>query len=441
MSAQGTVIEPFWNRMPRFFLYAAKGPAIFIAIGIAVVLSAGFDWQALARAAAMGAQTQDPRAIDVGPIFLPAVVAIVAFIFVLKYGYDILLHTAHGYLSPPKLDADTLGGGYELPFKHGAALVVLGVASAAIARLAPPLAPAFSIAVIVVQPAITMTLAIERSLVSAINPMDLGRIAGRIGWPYLAIFGLWLLLQSAPGTAVWLGVQALPIATTGQVFIWGLAQSFFFFVAMHLMGYLVFQYHDRVGFEPETLAEAEEDDEWKPILAPLNAELDEGRYADAADRLWTLIREHPDYSIWLRQKRHKALKLTHKERDFIDNAGKLLGELIDANRLRDATEIYIDLTDYDPKLRPARERDYEPLMEMLVQRGEYRRAVQMANGFHRDFPDSSSVPPLYLEVARIFFEYLDQPDKARQVADFLVKRYPNHPAAKRARAIRDAVAS
>jgi outer membrane protein assembly factor BamD (BamD/ComL family) len=176
-------------------------------------------------------------------------------------------------------------------------------------------------------------------------------------------------------------------------------------------------------------------------LAPLRQELDQGRYDDAADRLWTLAREHPDHSIWLRQQRHKALRLTSKERDFVDNGGKLLGELIDQNRLRDATEIYIDLTEHDPQLRPAREKDYEPLMEMLVQRGEYRRAVRMANGFHRDFPDSSSVPPLYLEVARVLWEYLEQPDKARKVAQFLVDKYPDHPAAKRARALRDTVTS
>lgn len=434
---QPVTIEPFWNRMPRFFLYAFKPPAILVSLGAAVLYSAGFDWGRLIGMVVTAAVAMEPQLIDLHELALPALAGMVGFLFVLKYGYDALSHTAHGYLSPPPINGDTVLDGYELPIKHFAMLILLAAAGVALMRAWPASARFYPLLVIVLQPAIMITLGLERSLVAAINPAQFGRIAADIGWPYLAVAGLVLLLGGAPGTVVTLVGQQLPI--TGQIFVWTFAQCFFLIVSMHLMGYLIYQYYDRVGFNPEVLEE--QNDEWEPILAPLRDELDNGRYEDAADRLWTLTREHPDHSIWMRQKRHKALKLTNKNNDFVDNGGKLLGELIDANRLRDATEIYIDLTDYDPQLRPAREKDYEPLMDMLVHRGEYARAVRMANGFHRDFPNSSSIPPLYLEVARLFSEFLDQPEKARQVADFLLKNYPDHPAAKRARVIRDTVTS
>ncbi|MDZ7748085.1 MAG: tetratricopeptide repeat protein [Halofilum sp. (in: g-proteobacteria)] len=193
------------------------------------------------------------------------------------------------------------------------------------------------------------------------------------------------------------------------------------------MGYLIFQYHHRVGFSPDALAE--EDDGWGEILAPVDEAIEAGNHDAAADRLKAMLSEYPDDAITLRQKRHKVLRLTDRDRQLIDNGGTLLGQLIDANRMREATELYIDLTSVDAGLRPGREGDYEPLMQMLVQRGEYRRAVRMVNGFHRDFPQSAAIPPLYLEVARIFWESLDQPDKARQIADFLLQRYPDHPVA------------
>ncbi|PSQ92741.1 MAG: hypothetical protein BRD57_02350 [Proteobacteria bacterium SW_6_67_9] len=434
---QSVAIEPFWNRMPRFFGYALKPPAVVVILGAAAVSMAGVDGQGMVRMVMLAAVTLEPGVIQPGALALPALLFAVGALFVLKYGYDILSHTAHGYLSPPPINAETVFDGYDLPLKHCAMLIVLGMVAVAIAHTWPQGLRFYPLLVILVQPAIIITLGLEGSLAAAINPARFGRIARDIGWPYLAIVGMVLLLSSAPGTVV--AFVARNMAFEGQLFVATAAQCFFLYVSMHLMGYLIYQYHDRVGFEPATLAD--DDDEWGPILAPLRQELDEGRYDDAADRLRTLAREHPDHSIWLRQQRHKALRLTSKERDFVDNGGKLLGELIDQNRLRDATEIYIDLTEHDPQLRPAREKDYEPLMEMLVQRGEYRRAVRMANGFHRDFPDSSSVPPLYLEVARVLWEYLEQPDKARKVAQFLVDKYPDHPAAKRARALRDTVTS
>jgi len=434
---QAVTIEPFWNRMPRFFLYPLMPPAVGVIIAAAVIASAGFDWSRLAQLIVLAVSAGPTRGIDAGEIVLPALVFAVGALFVLKYGYDILVRSADGYLSPPPLNADTVLDGYELPFKHLAMLVVLGVVGVAVARVWPNGLQLYSVIATVLQPAIMITLGVERSLIAAVNPAYFARLAVQIGWPYFAVAGLVLLLGSAPGTVVSLVGQNLP--ASGVVLIAILAQCFFLYVSMHLMGYLIYQYHNRIGFQPASLEGG--DDEWEPILGPLREELDSGRYEDAADRLSTLVREYPDHSIWLRQKRHKALKLTNQDRAFVDNGGKLLGELIDANRLRDATEIYIDLTDYDPALRPAREQDYEPLMDMLIQRGEYRRAVRMANGFHRDFPDSSSIPPLYLEVARVFSEYLDRPDKARQVAEFLLERYPDHPAAKRARAIRDMVTS
>ncbi len=437
-SKQPVAIEPFWNRMPRLFLYALKPPAIAVILGAGVVSMLGVDWQSLVQMLMVAAISLDPGVIQPSVLAWPALLFSVGALFVLKYGYDILSATAHGYLAPPPINAETLFDGYDLPLKHFAMLIVLGLVAVAIAHTWPQGLRFYPVLVIVIQPAIIITLALERSLAAAVNPAQFGRIALEIGWPYLAVVGMVLLLSSAPGTVV--GFVAQNMAFTGQIFVATAAQCFFLYVSMHLMGYLIYQYHDRVGFEPEALA-GDDDDEWGPILAPLRQELDEGRYDDAADRLWTLAREYPDHSIWLRQQRHKALKLTSKERDFVDNGGKLLGQLIDQNRLRDATEIYIDLTEHDSRLRPEREKDYEPLMAMLVQRGEYRRAVRMANGFHRDFPESSSVPPLYLELARVLWEYLDQPDKARQVAQFLVEKYPDHPAAKRARAIRDTVTS
>ncbi len=412
-------ITPFWNRMPRFFLYPLTIPAILVLFVLAFLN--GF--------------LLDLAATGTGGMVLAALVSFVAGLFSIKYGYDILERTAHGQLHPPALNREVLLEGYELPFKQIAVFIVVAAVAMGLFMLWPPLAFVHLALFLLLLPAIVMTLAIERSLSAALNPGRLFSMAYRIGWPYLAVLALVVLLNGGSATVLGLFGQGLPNAALA--FVNAFAQNFFWFVIMNLMGYLIYQYHGRVGFEPEAVAG--QDDGWGELLEPVQENIDAGHYDTASEQLGHLMREYPDHEIALRQRRHQLLRLADRESAMVQNAGSLMAQLIDANRIREATEVYIDLTDIDPDLRPGREGDYEPLMHMLVQRGEYKRAVRMANGFHKAFPDSDAVPPLYLEVARLFSERLGQPEKARGIADFLLKHFPEHPVADRARVLRDAL--
>ncbi len=422
MGQSRTVITPFWNRMPRFFLYPLTPPGLYVLFGLAVINAVLLDVTAA------------------GAWYISFVISIVTGLFSIKYGYDILERTAHGELTPPRLNREILLEGYELPFKQLAIFILLGLFAFGLALITPrALAPLvmipYVVAVLVLFPAIVMTLALERSVFAALNPAILFGIAFRVGWPYLAVLGLLVLLNGGSATVMSLFGRNLPVPAF--VFLNTFAQNLFWFAMMHLMGYLLYQYHDRLGFEP--LALAQEDDGWGEIMAPVEEALDSGDHALAAQRLQGMIRDYPDDALELRHRRHQILKLADDGDSLIDNAGHLLAGLIDANRLREATEVYIDITAVDPDLRPGREGDFEPLLNMLVQRGEYRRAVRMVNGFHKAFPDSELTPPLYFEIARLFSEQLDQPAKVRQIADYLSTAFPDHPATQRACALRDAV--
>lgn len=414
-------VTPFWNRFPAFFAYPFRLHSIIILFALAFLN--GF----LLNIAAGG---------STGLIFA-GLLGLVAGLFAVKYGYDILLRTAHGELDPPELNAETLMQGYELPFKQIAVFIVFGFVMLGLMFVWLPLVFVFMVAFVALMPAIVMTLALERSVSAALNPRELGRMAFRIGWPYFAVLGLVILLNGGAGTVMRFFGQGLPPGALA--FLGGFVQNYFLFVIMHLMGYLLLQYHGRIGFEPDCLQE--EDDGWGELLDPVHEHVDNGNHDAAAKLLGDLMRAHPEHEIALRQRRHQILKLTDREDALVQNAGTLMGALIDENRLREATDVYVDITDTDPELRPAREGDYEPLMNMLVQRGEHKRAVRMASGFHKAFPDSDTIPPLYLEVARVMSESLQQPNKARQILDFLVKKYPAHPVAARAQSLRDVLTS
>lgn len=411
-----TAITPFWNRMPWFFLYPLTPPGLYVLFGLAFINAVLLDVTAA------------------GAWYISFVISIVTALFSVKYGYDVLERTAHGELTPPRLNRETLLEGYELPFKQLAIFILLGLFLFGVGLITPrAIAPLVvlpvAIAVVVLFPAIVMTLALERSVVAALNPATLFGIAFRVGWPYLAVLALLVLLNGGSATVMSLFGRNLPIPAF--VFLNTFAQNLFWFAMMHLMGYLLYQYHDRLGFEPDALADA--DDGWGEAMAPVEEALDTGDYPLAAQRLDALARDYPDQALELRHRRHQILKLADDGDALIDNAGHLLPGLIDTNRLREATEVYIDITNVDRELRPAREGDFEPLLNMLVQRGEYRRAVRMVSGFHKSFPNSEMTPHLYLEIARLFSEELDQPAKVRQIAEYLNQVFPDHPATQRAR--------
>src|SRR5690606_32835324 len=101
------------------------------------------------------------------------------------------------------------------------------------------------LAVVLIQPGCIMSLAIDGDFGRAIDPSTAFGIIARVGAPYFAVFGLLLVIQASAATAGnWLA-QWMP-ALVGSAIVdffsfWGL------FSAFHLMGWLVWQYHEELG--------------------------------------------------------------------------------------------------------------------------------------------------------------------------------------------------
>ncbi|MFW5969484.1 MAG: hypothetical protein ACOCP9_02495, partial [Halofilum sp. (in: g-proteobacteria)] len=191
MRRRPITIVPFWNRMPRFFLYPLTPPGLYVLLLLAVA----------------NATVLDLMHAGGGGFIAGLVVSLVAAVFSIKYGYDILERTANGHTLPPRLNRDTLLDGYELPFKQIAVFIILGLVGWGIAILLPPALVVagfvvYGIAVVALLPAIIMTLALERSVSAALNPVTLFGIAFRIGWPYFAVLGLLIRLNGGAGTVM-----------------------------------------------------------------------------------------------------------------------------------------------------------------------------------------------------------------------------------------------
>lgn len=407
-------ITPFWYRLPRFFLYPFHPRALIVLVGLAVIT--------------VVAGTLPP----IGALVVSTGLAI----FLTKYALNILARTAEGRLDPPPLDGETLLQDYSLPFKLIGIYIVIGVATFAIAMAFGWLAIVFFVLALFLLPASIMTLAFTRSLGQAISPGELFRMVRATRWGYVALLGCLFLLNGGASTALqWIGA-GMPMQQL--VVLSSLLQYYFMFVMFNLMGYLLYQYHDRLGYEPDAVVEVS--GETDPERVTIQQFIDEENYPAALAELRRLVQREGN-SVEPRMWLHRVARLAGDDDALLANAGGLIEDLIDAGRVRDATDVYRACQDIDPEARPARPGDYYPMARMMADANEPGRVLRLASGFHRSFPDHEELPQLYLLVAQIMAERKGQPEQACTILDYIARRFPECPEANRARSLRTALSA
>ena len=218
-----TAILPFWQRLRAISLYPFQSAALYTVIVLTVLIAVGG--------------------------LLPVVgflLILLSWLAALKYAFEILLTTANGQLEAPE---SVLGIGNSVVWSFLVLQIVSVFVPMIVAMAASvELGTLLLWLIMFLQPAAIMALGMTQSLLSALDPSLWLRLVTRIGWPYLALVGLLLVIQYSAANATGLlgamlpAVLAEPLITVFA--LWAL------FATFHLMGYLLWQYHEALGFEP-----------------------------------------------------------------------------------------------------------------------------------------------------------------------------------------------
>lgn len=391
---------PFWNRLPEIARYPFRGAAlislIVFSLGSLLGLLPGIGW----------------------------ILRIVIWLATYRYAFEILLRTAHGQMEAPEITAHTDAGVawrflglwviYFAVFL--AAGLIAGLVGAILAMLVLTL----------LLPGAIISLAIDGTLGHAINPATSFAIMSRIGAPYFAAFGLLFVIQTSAATAeYWLSqhapVLSLPLSTAAAV--WGI------FAAFHLMGYLVFQYREALGFEPG-------DGFGKPALRNRDTDLMDEAQALVADgqteaalaRLTGEMREralpleaHELYRKLLRAKGDGAALLAHAP-PYLD---RLLLEKQDRRALglaRESLDASRDFTPHQPE-------DGHRLALRARDSGQAQLAIDLWLAMIKRWPRD----PVRVDWALGAADLLVQRDRltlARQVLEYAARGLDPEPAAR-----------
>lgn len=399
----GNLIRPFWQRIPRFFLFPAHAvPLLFILVlaGLSMLVSGS----------------------AFGMLFM-LVINIVFF----KYAFAILEDTAQGYLKPKPITGSVIFDELELPLKQ--LLLIFFIALLNYKVLGFFGFGPFILAVIIsvaAFPAAVMILAVEHSILKALNPLMILVTIKRIGPSYFIMCLFLALLLSGATVASDLLTTSLPQN------IWFASSNFinmyFILIMYNMMGYVIYQYHEQLGF---TVTEAYlETDGGKPASDPRFRQVDillqEGKTEEAEKKLVQEIEENPG-EFDVREKLHRFYIAAHNQQGLVQHSADYIMRLLHANKPSEAMRVYLEASQIAPKLKPAGARERHELAELLRKNGQSRAALNLLNNLHQEFPSYEGIPGAYLLVSQIMFEYFGEEKKALQVLDFLNKKYVGHP--------------
>lgn len=401
MSALSTAapIVPFWNRLRQITLYPAHPGALATILVLALCKLA---------------------------LYLPfgRILALLVTLAMYKYAFECLRATANGFLEPPEVGMAVDGSVARKQLWLIAIFMVVAVFG--IALLGPVAGGLLALFLGFSLPGATMTLAMEESLGGALNPAKWFGIFARIGWPYLAVVALCLVIMLSEAYAAMLAATILPTAVA--IVAVNVISNYALVVTFHLMGYLIYQYHNELGHAPSapqlTRLPARPDPD-QEVLDEAATLVRDGKADEATALLRGRLRAQGGTAAVHTQYR-KLLRVNDDKTELLRHGREYLNILCAQEKDKLALDMLRECTALDPTFAPGDAEQVTQLAHKAAQTGQPQVALRLLSGFHKRFPKSKDIPRNYLLVAGLLHERMNQDEQALTLLRYLKATYPQH---------------
>ena len=404
------LIEPFWNRMPRIFAYPLSLQPL--------VLTAVLAFMTLLLS---------------GDGLISSILRGVMWLMVLKYSFESLKATAGGNLKPPPVNSRTITEDIQQVFKQFAIYLLIFIGFGYISVKAGIfMGVVFVIAALFFVPSMIILLVTTGSLFQAINPALFCGLVFRIGWAYVLMYFFLFLLGSAPAYLAQYVIRFLPPELHAMLF--GFAKSFYTLVSYHLMGYVILQYHDKIGYKVdyEDFKDPTAED-YKPQKSDPDAELlaavapliKEGKLDEAIALIKERIGSQPIRGEKLSERYYNLLKMKKRTAEMLEHGVVHLDILAAQNQKARAIAVFTECRTTDSNFLPSAGALFR-LAGWLNESGKTKAAVAVYNCLVKSYPDNPQVPRAYFRIAQILHDGLMNTDQAKKALSLLLKKFPNH---------------
>lgn len=394
-------VQPFWTRLPAFFRYPfSRDPLTVILVCTLVPLF-------------------------LTPNLVGLAVSFVLLLALFKYTYAVIRRTADGHMTPPPLSEAYSGSGFAIVLKQAVVFVAMVAATAfatySLGSLAGLLVMAFAVLAL---PASIMVLAMEQSVRAAINPMNLALLISRIGWHYFLLYIFLVLLTIASAEAqsfAWTHLDPLianPLA--------GFLNSAYTLILFHMLGYLLFEYQEELGFASDLQDENEAlpaRDRSRRVDADIDMNLKDGRYSRVSAILEETLKRDPHNPVRLAQL-YRLCEARNDTDALTRHHVKLMRWMAGDRKSKELTSLLDTLENASPDFQLQDPELMVACAEMLFHQGELKRVLQLLKDFHKRFEGSDQIGPAYLLVARTLANGFGQWDKAKSYLKFVQKTCP-----------------
>lgn len=429
--APGGPIEPFWQRIHRFFL---------LPLDRAVLLHvAGFSAAAIAALALLF--------LGGFGVLLMLVAMLAILVMGARYGFKIIERSSKGFLIPSDypLTDDDLVSAY-LPYKYVAINLIFGVLAAVMVMLSGGSEfvsiVAWLLFFVIVVPAATMRLVITGSLRGALNPPEMISMVRRIGRPYAALvafvfvadlsrtYGL-IALATAGGVGA-AGLKAgFGFGSILLLFLLSVAFWYFTYMICAMIGYTMYQYADELDISVmgpgeramRSVANARTIDVKARTRDALIGQLvSAGDIKEAIDLLSHDMSERP-HDLSLHARLHKLLIAENSTPRIEHHTDAYLALLIKSENWREALELVEDAIARRADWAPRDADQIAPLAQAALRQGKPQLAGHLIKGFDKKYAVHADIPKIYLVGAQLMAEWGGKPDEARRILQYLLKRY------------------
>lgn len=400
MNTPTAEITPFWQRLGEIALYPSR-PASLITL---IVLSLVKGLTLLPSTVA---------ALLIGLIVLAALY---------KYCFEVLRASANGRLEPPE-------GGLELRESLGwgaigmqLVLVLICFGSFAIGGIV--LGILVTGMVVLALPGVWMSYAMDGSFSHALNPSTWIEIMTRIPTGYFSAYALMILIAFCELNAKGLVSGSVPgiIGVPLLFFVSGYA----LIACFHLMGYVIYQYQDMLGYEPEEVATLKRPaDLDQEILNDAAILVDEGEATMAIDMLRGHIAERGG-SEGVHQQYRKLLRLANDHTTLTRHGYDYLAILMAQDKDKAAVELARECFELDPTFAPQEAEWVSRLAAKAAQLGHTPLALRLLQGFAKRFPKSPDIPANYVLAAKLLSERMGKDAEARALLVQIKAAFPRH---------------
>lgn len=402
------VITPFWQRIPKFFLYPFRTKPLL--------------YGALLAAASLLAELL--------PIFLVELGILLA---TLRYAFHIMEQTSLGYLTPDQFEPQSKPERTYLPYKLFGILVIWGLIVAVIGSVSAALGFVASVFLTLALPASVMALSVSNSFAEGLNPVSWTNIMRAVGKPYLALWlFLFLLLGGAPVVLPLLAPllrSGIALPVVNFVFI------YFTLVMFNMMGYCLYQYHHMLGLkvkidfdaardggEPAAAADKPRDAAGEEIAARIASGDLDGAIGLAGEE----ARIKPE-ELAVQERYHKLLLLGGKPDSTLRHGQGFVSLLLRKERGQRALEVFRACRERQSDFMPEQPGQVFKLAQAARRAQDGSLALALVNGFDRRYPKHPDVPGVYLMSAQILSENFKKDEMATQILKAMVRKYPDHP--------------